>query len=330
MTANIPGIKARHAIITPHCRIVQGGNIEAFEVAVGRLKEEYVACVALECNQSADFLPLGTDHRQGRGKPMKQSIKDIQNELILADAHIPTAKISNLLAFESLGVVKWRDPGSLAWLPAGEAKKFIKWFIEGDNFRRTNASRERAWSGSHKRKFERVWKRALRKARGNLEAARLGEIAEVKEAIKEFQELIKATPHWQLKRLKQKELAQWQAHLKSLEVAEVPPGFSPVVQPPFDPEPESPAAPRIAPPTWRRTGDGVWANLKGRKAPDWCKRIAIHIPDRRAKIFGVDRSIPLAVTYLLGPVRIKSEKMEWRGNHYKLMLTILQMEKLGL
>ena len=137
-------------------------------------------------------------------------------------------------------MVKWRDPGSQAWLPAGEAKKFIKWFLTADNGRRTNAARERAWSGSHKRKFERVWKRALRKARGNLEAARLGEIAEVKEAIKDFKALIKATPHWQLKRLKQKELAVWQAHLKSLTVAEVPPGFSPVVKPPFEARSQNP------------------------------------------------------------------------------------------
>ena len=106
---------------------------------------------------------------------MKQSIKDIRDVLILADAHIPTAKISNLLAFESLGVVKWRDPGSLAWLPAGEAKKFIKWFIEADGGRRTNAARKRQWSASHSRKFERVWRRVLREAGGNLELARTKE-----------------------------------------------------------------------------------------------------------------------------------------------------------
>ena len=265
---------------------------------------------------------------------MSKTIKDIQNELILADAHIPTAKISNLLAFESLGVVTWRDPGSQAWLPDDEAEKFIKWFIEGDNFRRTNAARKRAWSGSHKRKFGRLWKRALRKAGGDLETARLGEIAEVKEAIKEFQALIKATPHWQLKRLKQKELQVWQAHLKSLTVAEVVPGAPPGKKPQLKSKPKSkskaPAAPKIAPPTWRRTSDGRWANLGGKKAPDWCKRIAVHIPDRRVKIFGVDRSIPLAETYSIGPVVFIGFRLDWQKNHYRLMLSIGEMEKLGL
>ena len=199
---------------------------------------------------------------------MKQSIKDIQEALILADAHIPTAKISNLLAFESLGVVKWRDPGSLAWLPAGEAKKFIKWFLTADNGRRTNAARERGWSSSHKRKFERVWKRALRKARGNLELARAAEIAEVREAIKDFKALIKATPHWQLKRLKQKELAVWQAHLKSLTVAEVVPGAPPVKKPKPKPKSKPPAAPKGRTPDmaahgrWRM-GESSWEESAG-------------------------------------------------------------------
>ena len=260
---------------------------------------------------------------------MKQYIKDIRNELILADAHIPTAKISNLLAMESLGVVKWRDPGSLAWLPAGEATKFIKWFLEGDGGRRTNAARKRQWSASHRRKFERIWKRCLRGAGGDLELARLGERVEVRKIIQEFKDLIKAVPQWQLKRLKQKELAQWQAHLKSLEVAEVVPGAPPVKSKPKS-KSKAPAAPRVAPPTWRRTSDGRWANLGGKKAPDWCKRIAIHIPDLRVKIFGADRSIPLAKTYSIGPVRFKSSRMEWRGNHFKLMLSIGEMEKLGL
>ena len=66
VTANIPGIKARHAIVTPNCRIVQGGNIEAFEVAVGMLKKEYEACMALECNELADFhLVLTIDREKG-------------------------------------------------------------------------------------------------------------------------------------------------------------------------------------------------------------------------------------------------------------------------
>ena len=66
VTANIPGIKARHAIVTPNCRIVQGGNIEAFEVAVGVLKKEYEACMALECNELANFhLVLTIDREKG-------------------------------------------------------------------------------------------------------------------------------------------------------------------------------------------------------------------------------------------------------------------------
>ena len=265
---------------------------------------------------------------------MPQQIKDIRDALIRRDAHIPTAKISNLLAFQSLGVVKWRDPGNLAWLPGDEAKKFIKWFLTADGGRRTNAARKRYWSASHRRKFGNVWKRALRKARGNLEAARLGEIAEVKEAIKDFKALIKSTPHWQLKRLKQIELEVWQAHLRSLTVAEVVPGAPAGKKPQLKSKPKSkskaPAAPKIVPPTWRRTSDGKWANLGGKSAPDWCKRIAISLPDMRAKIFGVDRSTELAKTYTIGPVRFKSEKMEWRKSHYRLMLTIGQMEKLGL
>ena len=265
---------------------------------------------------------------------MNQFIKDIRDTLIRKDAHIPTAKISNLLAFESLGVVKWRNPGSQAWLPDDEAEQFIKWFLTADGGRRTNAARKRAWKGTHNRKFENVRQRAFRKAGGNLEQAHLEEIKEVQEAIQEFQELIKATPHWQLKRLKQKELAEWQEHLKSLEVAEEVPGAPLVQEPLFDPEPESSVAPKIVPPTWRRTSDGVWANLEGRKAPDWCKRIAIHIPDARAKIFGMDRTKPLNTSYSIGPVSFATDdtpsRLEWRGNHYKLMLAIDEMERLGL
>ena len=269
---------------------------------------------------------------------MNQYIKAIQSALILADAHIPSAKISNLLAMETLAEVKWRIPsagGSQAWLPEDEAARFIKWFLTADGGRRTNAARKRQWSASHRRKFERIWKRCLRGAGGDLELARLGERVEVRKIIQEFKDLIKAVPQWQLKRLKQKELAQWQAHLKSLEVAEVVPGAPPVKSKPKSklktkPKPKAPAAPRVAPPTWRRTSDGKWANLGGKQAPDWCKRIAIHIPDLRVKIFGADRSIPLAKTYSIGPVRFKSSRMEWRGNHHKLMLSIGEMEKLGL
>lgn len=46
-TTKVPGIKARHAIITPNCRTVdRGGNdpsMDAFDEAVRRLREEYRA-----------------------------------------------------------------------------------------------------------------------------------------------------------------------------------------------------------------------------------------------------------------------------------------------
>ena len=205
---------------------------------------------------------------------MSKTIKDIQDELILADAHIPTAKISNLLAMDTLAEVTWAIPlagGSQAWLSDDDAARFIKWFLEGDGGRRTNAARKRQWSDSHRRKFERVWKRALRKARGNLETARLGEIAEVKEAIKEFQELIKRHRTGRLKRLKQKELKVWQAHLKSLTVAEVVPGCAAGQETAAQVEAEAQAESACcsegsAPPTWRRTSDGRWANLAGQES----------------------------------------------------------------
>ena len=36
---DIPGLKAMHAVITPNCRVVQGGEDEAFTVATERLRE---------------------------------------------------------------------------------------------------------------------------------------------------------------------------------------------------------------------------------------------------------------------------------------------------
>lgn len=46
METKIPGMKAEHAIITPRCQQVQGGPLQAFDVAVNRLKHEYAACVS--------------------------------------------------------------------------------------------------------------------------------------------------------------------------------------------------------------------------------------------------------------------------------------------
>lgn len=50
----IPGIKVRHAIITPVCR--KNRTLEgAFEEAVRRLKDEYYACLQYSGNDEADF-----------------------------------------------------------------------------------------------------------------------------------------------------------------------------------------------------------------------------------------------------------------------------------
>lgn len=48
-SSKVPGLKARHAIITPNCRTVSRPHLHpdpaeaAFEEAVGRLREEYRA-----------------------------------------------------------------------------------------------------------------------------------------------------------------------------------------------------------------------------------------------------------------------------------------------
>lgn len=50
--SNIPGINAKHAIITPTCRANKGAD-GAFDEAVGRLREEYAAC--LDANPDSNF-----------------------------------------------------------------------------------------------------------------------------------------------------------------------------------------------------------------------------------------------------------------------------------
>ena len=40
-TSTVPGIKAVHMVISDNCRTVQGGDMEAFDVAVRRLRKEY-------------------------------------------------------------------------------------------------------------------------------------------------------------------------------------------------------------------------------------------------------------------------------------------------
>ena len=52
--ATVPGMKAAHAIITPNCRVVQGGPGDAFDEAVRRIRAEYVAC-QLDCNAEASY-----------------------------------------------------------------------------------------------------------------------------------------------------------------------------------------------------------------------------------------------------------------------------------
>lgn len=50
MATKIPGIKAKHAIITPNCRTVDRGDdpvMDAFDEAVGRLREEYRVICAM-------------------------------------------------------------------------------------------------------------------------------------------------------------------------------------------------------------------------------------------------------------------------------------------
>ncbi len=49
------GIRAIHAVITPNCRIVQGGNDEAFDEAVRRIKVEYDACLAGRGDDGSDY-----------------------------------------------------------------------------------------------------------------------------------------------------------------------------------------------------------------------------------------------------------------------------------
>ena len=54
LTSEVPGIKARHVIITPNCRRVHGGWDQALEVAIDLIRKEYAAC-ELDCNNLADF-----------------------------------------------------------------------------------------------------------------------------------------------------------------------------------------------------------------------------------------------------------------------------------
>lgn len=39
--SEVPGIKAKHTVITDNCRKVHGGSLEAFDEAVRRVRKEY-------------------------------------------------------------------------------------------------------------------------------------------------------------------------------------------------------------------------------------------------------------------------------------------------
>ena len=53
--SKVPGIIAYHVVITPNCRIVQGGNEEAFDEAVRRIRQQYDLCVHVNRNSDASF-----------------------------------------------------------------------------------------------------------------------------------------------------------------------------------------------------------------------------------------------------------------------------------
>ena len=50
----VPGIKARHAIITPVCREGRG-VLGAFKEAAKLMEEEYMACMEYICNEQVSF-----------------------------------------------------------------------------------------------------------------------------------------------------------------------------------------------------------------------------------------------------------------------------------
>ena len=61
---NVPGIKAKHAIIKPTCRILHG-DVNAFDIAVQRMREEYL--ILLNCspqNKDASYHLVLTVERE--------------------------------------------------------------------------------------------------------------------------------------------------------------------------------------------------------------------------------------------------------------------------
>jgi hypothetical protein len=51
----IPGIAAKHCIVTDNCRKVQGGSIEAIDEALRRIRDEAI--------RTLPHWPIGNDHR---------------------------------------------------------------------------------------------------------------------------------------------------------------------------------------------------------------------------------------------------------------------------
>lgn len=70
MSTVIPGIKAKHVFITDNCRVVQGGDLEAFDEAVRRVRAEYEQCVSKHSrgNDVKFHLVLTVDHPRWRGE----------------------------------------------------------------------------------------------------------------------------------------------------------------------------------------------------------------------------------------------------------------------
>ena len=64
VTTTVPGMKAKHAIITPECRAGRGAH-SAFHEAVHRLKLEYNECVAIDANLNVSYHMILTVERPG-------------------------------------------------------------------------------------------------------------------------------------------------------------------------------------------------------------------------------------------------------------------------
>ena len=67
MATKIPGIKAKHAIITPNCRTIERGTegppaMQAFDEAVRRLREEYEQIVRVRHDAWNGHLVFTVEH----------------------------------------------------------------------------------------------------------------------------------------------------------------------------------------------------------------------------------------------------------------------------